>query len=303
MFIEPQQIINSRFGIGLVSTLGRVLPPRLGYGIARFAAGRIAARRDWKMVQAVRANQWVACGGKLEKEALDMIVRETFHTIARSTFDLYHYIHDQDALHRLIVIDPVMRQFIRRPAHAERGLMLVGLHLSNFDLIFQACCLQGLSALVLTIPELPGGYRLQYEMRRRSGMNLVPTSVGALRQAVEHLRAGGLVMTGIDRPIPKPRYRPLFFGQPASLPIHHVYLALKARVPVVLIATLLQPDGKYHILTSDPIEMLPHPDQHKRLLMNAESVLRVAEDFIRLAPQQWSMTLPVWPEVLDQVAN
>ena len=108
-------------------------------------------------------------------------------------------------------------------------------------------------------------------------------------------------MTGIDRPIPAPRVRPRFFGRPAALPMHHISLAVKARVPVMIIAPILQPDGKYHVLTSDLIEMDPHPDRATEEIRNAEKVLAIAERFIRQAPHQWSISLPVWPEALDLV--
>jgi lauroyl/myristoyl acyltransferase len=59
-----------------------------------------------------------------------------------------------------------------------------------------------------------------------------------------------------------------------------------------------QADGKNHIFTSDPIEIESHPDADTEILRNAEKVLSIAEDFIRQAPNQWSITLPVWPEEL-----
>ena len=72
-------------------------------------------------------------------------------------------------------------------------------------------------------------------------------------------------------------------------------------MPIIVFATLKQPDGKYHLLFSDPIEMQPHPDKHTEIILNAEAILQVAEGFIRQDPAQWSMTFPVWPDILDQV--
>jgi lauroyl/myristoyl acyltransferase len=39
------------------------------------------------------------------------------------------------------------------------------------------------------------------------------------------------------------------------------------------------------------------PDLKTAIEANAERVLVEAEKFIRLAPNQWSMFYPVWPEV------
>jgi len=301
MPIDLQPIINSPFGVSLASALGWGLPPWLGYPIADWIADRIAGRLDSKVVRAVRLNQWVARGESLEKAALDLAVQKTFRHSARSIYDLYHFIQKPQALERLVLLDPTIQHLTQRPEFEPRGLMIVGLHLSHFDLVLQWMGKQGLRPLVLTIPDPQGGRRLEYIMRKKTGMNLLPASVAALRQALRYLQQGGVVVTGIDRPIPQPEFRPLFFGRPASLPLHHIFLAIKARVPVRIIITRLRSDGKCQVAASDLIEMDTHFYDETNALRNAEKVLYIAESFIRQAPEQWSVSLPVWPEILDQV--
>ena len=303
MFVEAQKILTGRFGVEFASLLGRTIPAHPGHRLADFIADHLARRREWKIVRAVRANQWVVGGEKLEGEELNCAVRRTLRSTARSIFDLYHYIDNPTGISRLIVLNQTMQQWIQRPLYAEQGLVIAALHLSGFDLVLQACCEQGFQPLVLTIPQPQGGRRKEFERRQRRGMNLMPASLGALRQALRHLQAGGMVLTGIDRPSASSGRRPRFFGRPASLPTDHIWLALKARVPVIIATTIMQADGKYHVLTSDPIEMQPHPDHEEERIQNAQAVLGVAEGFIRMAPEQWTMTLPVWPEALTQVPD
>jgi KDO2-lipid IV(A) lauroyltransferase len=138
-------------------------------------------------------------------------------------------------------------------------------------------------------------------MRKKSGMNIVPASISAFRRVVKHLTQGGMVLTGMDRPIPDPKYCPLFFGYPASLPTHYVSLALQAHMPVVIMAAIRQENGEYHVLTSQLIEMERHPDHKVEILRNAETSLKRAEDFIRQAPEQWHVPLPVWPSLLERM--
>ncbi len=301
--MDIQRIINSSFGVSLVTALGRGLPPRLGHRLADFVAEQVAGQRGSKMVQAVRANQWVVRGCMPDGNALDRAVLETLRHSARSVFDLYHYIQNPEAARRLIVLDSTTQELVRRHEFDGRGLMVVGLHLSSFDLVLQWLCQQGMCPFVLTIPNPQGGRRMEFEMRKRTGMNLVPFSIGALRQALRHLQQGGVALTGIDRPLPEPGALPRFFGRPSALPIHHIFLATKARVPVVIMFTRLKADGKYHVYTSDLIEMDSHPDREQGALQNAEKVLSVAEQFIRQAPEQWSVSLPVWPGIMDQVPD
>jgi phosphatidylinositol dimannoside acyltransferase len=301
MSIDLQQLINSPIAVHLVSLLGRVIPPRLAYPVCDLIADRVASRRDSRVTQAVRVNQWMVRGANLEKEALDRVVWETFRNNARNLYDLYHYVENPEATYRILSLSATALGLVERPEIGDRGLVIVGLHLSNFDLALQSICRQGFKAIVLTIPNPQGGRRVEYEMRRRTGMNLVPASFRALRQAVKHLERGGMVLTGMDRPVPDPKTCPRFFGRTAPLPVHSVYLASKARVPVVVMAVLQQADGIYHLMASEPIEMEDHPDNGTEILRNAEKVLEQIEDFIRMAPQQWNMFLPVWPDMLEKV--
>jgi phosphatidylinositol dimannoside acyltransferase len=301
MTTNLQKILDSTLGIKLVSVLGQRVPPAVGYKLAALLAGLVARRRDSILVRAVRANQWVVSGESLHGQALDRAVQQTFDYAARSIYDLYHYGQNPQAAGKLVVLDETARQIAQRPEYDERGLVVVGVHLSSFDLVLQWMCLKGIRPLVLTIPDPKGGRRMEFEIRKRTGMNLVPASVGALRSAVQHLQRGGLVVTGIDRPIPNPPICPNFFGRPAALPVHHIFLAYKAQVPIMIMVSILQPDGKYHVLSSELIEMDLYADREAGVLRNAEQVLSIAEGYIRSAPNQWSISLPVWPQVLDLV--
>lgn len=301
MAFDFRQVVNSSLSLRLVSLLAQLFSPRLGYQIAYGLAEQIARRSNSDLVQAIRANQWVVNGEVLKGDALDRLVHKTLRNAARSLFDLYHYSHDFEATRRLIVFDASFDVIAQRPEFAERGLLIAGLHLSSFDLVLQWLSRDGLRPLVLTIPEPTRGRRMEYEIRKRTGMNLVPASVGALRQAVKYLQQGGMVLTGIDRPIEKPEVSPRFFGRPAALPTHHIFLAIKAHVPIVITVAYLQEDGKYHVFTSDLIEMDSCPNPKEAFLQNAEKVLAIAERFILRAPQQWSVPLPVWPQIVSQV--
>jgi len=108
-------------------------------------------------------------------------------------------------------------------------------------------------------------------------------------------------MTGIDHPAPENNPRPRFFGLPAALPTHYIYLALKAKVPVVVVGSRLEEDGKQHIYASTPIIMKPYPNRADELQFNAEKVLAVVEKFIQRDPQQWLISRPVWPGTVQDV--
>ncbi len=301
MTVEAQKFLDSQYGLDFAYFIGRYTPAHYGHWLADFAAGYISGRKTWKMVQAARLNQWVAHGEDLDRSALDAAVRQNFQNTARSIFDLYHYINNPRVISQIIDINSMAETFLHRPEFAERGLVVIGLHMSNFDFIGQVAGLSGVKAMFLGLAKMNPHYQKQLEMRKEKGLNFLPTTPGALRKAIRYLEQGGMVVTGVDRPDNSLPYRPRFFNHPAALPVHHIFLALQAHVPIMVGSVIWKPDGKYHVQFSDPVDMQPHPDRHVEITQNAEMILRISEGFIRQDPCQWAMTFPVWPDLMSQV--
>lgn len=178
--------------------------------------------------------------------------------------------------------------------------MVVMCHMGAFDLSVRAAVARGFEGFGLAMPRPGGGYQKQNEFRREAGVAAIPISRESIKEAVQHLRAGGVVVTGADRPLPDAVHRPNFLGRPASLPVHYVSLAMRANVPIVAIAYILEPDG-YHLYVSEEIEIVGRKNRRDTLAYNAERVLAVIGEFIHCAPQQWMMFYPVWPEALEEV--
>src|SRR5215211_3575220 len=276
---QPQQMINSPLAVRLVSFVARIIPPGVGYPLCDFIGDWIAARHTSMLTRAIRTNQWVVRGANLKNRELDRAVEVTFCSNARDIYTLYHNFQNPQTMQHMIVIHPAERELLARPEFADRGLVLVGLHLSNFDLVLQSICQQGFKGMVLTLPNPQGGRRVEYTMRRKIGMNMVPASVASLRQAVKHLERGGTVVTGLDHPMRDPKHCPKFFGYAASLPTHYISLALKANVPIVIMAATQREDGNYYVMSSEPIEMEHASDHGREIVRNAERVLKQAEAF------------------------
>ncbi len=299
--MKLQAIINSRGSLELALRMGRALPKGPGYRLADWIAGAIAMQRGAGIVQAVRANQWVVGGGALTPTQLDRLVRGTFRNTARCLYDFFHHLSDPDAIRRLVQVSPEFERVEARIREGNAGTLFVCPHLSNFDLAGHALGLRGMKIQVLSYPQPASGYREQNQIRSAAGLEMTPMSIQALRQAEERLRAGGVVLTGLDRPTSGSKYTPRFFGRPAALPVAHIRMALKVGVPIVAVAVRARCDGPYLLMASEPIPMVKNADLVQETVQNAEAVLRVIEAWIREAPDQWAMFYPVWPEALREI--
>jgi KDO2-lipid IV(A) lauroyltransferase len=299
-----QRMLNSRKAGIWALRISKFLSPAWGVQFSQLVADRIVLSRQLPLVRAIRLNRWVISGGQLAEAELDRAVRDNLRHLARSYYTLFHYIENPAALQKQVEFNQSLEDLIARSQEKKHGVVVAGLHLSNFDLVVQAAAWRGLRCITLTLPdgsENQEAVEWQQIFRRHSGMEVLPASLPDLRQAIRRLQAGETVLTGIDRPVKCAKYYPAFFGRPAHLPTHHIHLALAAGVPLMVFAARQRPDGLYQILSSEEIELQPYTDRQKELACNAERVLEVAASFIRQAPEQWSVTLPAWPEVFPEL--
>jgi len=304
MRISLETLFRSRTGLSLGLALCS-LPPAIGYPAARWIGRRLSARKHDPSVCAVRSNQWVVHSGNISAAELDKLVADTFQSTAISLYEFWHYLRDPQALINMVDFDPGFIACFERARQDKTGLLLVVPHISNFDLIGRTTVLIGYPLHVLSYPNPSGMYQGQNQLRELPGLTVTPMSIEALRLASDTLRSGGTVLTGIDRPLPNPdgKYMPRFFGKPASMPVFHVRLALKHKLPLYMVGGVRKPDGRYFVWASEPVEMIPHPDLVQETVQNAEAALEVAEDFIRKAKEQWAMFYPVWPEAMDKMPS
>ena len=301
MGLNLLDIINSRIAANLGLSVLQVMPKMMGTMLASFAADRIVARRDQPAVQAVRLNQWVAHNKDLSEAELDELVQLTFRNRARALFDLFHYMRNEKALYRMIDFGSDFDEMIKRNKRSVEGTVVIVIHSGAHELVGIAAGLHGMEGLGLTVTDQSGGYQWHDEMRAKSGITALPTNISSIKKATNYLKDGGTVITGMERPYPGSGYRPRFFGQPTSLPVHYIPLAIKANVPIVVVFVRRKNDGTYFIDRSDFIEMERFKDRREEICRNAERLLSQAEVLISKAPDQWAMFYPLWPEFLADV--
>jgi KDO2-lipid IV(A) lauroyltransferase len=305
MTASIDRLIYSSAGLWAVVSLAKAVPPTVGHAAADLIARWLASRKDSKLIRAARDNQAVIAGQTMSPASLEAAVQAVVRNAARAQYDLYHYVENQAAVKRMYTFDEACRVFLDRREFEGRGLILAALHTPGFDLGLRWLCRYQwkFNPMVLTIPNPEGGRQLEFEDRQKMGMQLIPGSAAGLHKAMRYLQQGGLVMTGIDHPVAECDPLPLFFGRPAALPTHHIFLALKAHAPIVVETSWLGEDGNYHVHASPPIEMERHANRQEELLRNAEKVLAAAEGFIHQEPRQWLMFLPVWPEARQDISR
>jgi KDO2-lipid IV(A) lauroyltransferase len=275
----------------------------MGYRLASSLGSFFSSMKSLDINEAVRLNQFVVNGQVNSPEELSEKNKQVLIHAGRCFIDLYQCFSNPDLIDDLVPFTPEMQEFIDL-SHQNQGYLVVAPHLSNFDLVALSLVQKGFTGKVLSFPNPGSGYQLQNEIRTSLGMDLVPLDTPNLeRDIIDYLKSGGIAATGIDRPIPgrKKRHYLNFFGHPSPLQAGYIQTALAADVPIIVVTGIMYPDGTYGFKYNGPIELKKHNNKLEEIKLNAEMILKVVEEYIKLAPEQWLMFYPVWPDFQQEV--
>ena len=294
--MKIQDILGSSPLVRLGMKLSRILPKRPMYALARFI-GWLGLKRRNNLFCAVRGNLAQVLGPGVDDHELDLLARDAVAHAGYTYFDMFRT-DTFDYVKGLIPIriDADDWSRVRDAFEDERGTVVVGPHTSNFDLAAQWFVAQGYGMQALSLSTPNKGTETVNRLREERGLLMTPIDPAALRMAIKRLRSGGIVLTGVDRPV-SPSDEPLpFFGAPARLPTGHVRLALQTDTPIVVAACTQDADGVYRIHLAGPIEMEKTGERAADTRHNAIRVLQIIEEIIRSNPSQWLMFWPVWSD-------
>ena len=281
--------------------IGKYLPRKTGTKFSIALGSFVNSFNSWDINRYVRNNQNIIHDGSLSPQELKEISKQVLTHAGRCYFDLYHYYNKPAKIEDLIPWTDTFAKLIDY-SRSKQGYMVVAPHLSNFDLVVARLVSGGFIGRVLSYPNPGSGYQLQNQIRESFGMDLRPLGDSKMEsEIVQYLKDGGMVATGVDRPVPsrKKRHYVHFFGKPSPLPLGYITTALAADVPILAVAAYMLPDGRYGLRMSDPIILEKQKNKLDSIILNAELVLKQLEKFIRLSPEQWLMYYPVWPDLLD----
>ncbi len=326
-----QRFLSSRLVTGAGMFLSKYVPPPVGYAIGDLIAGLI----NWlkpDVYWIVHANLRQVVGPQMDEKTLHRLARQVFHNNAHNVYDLWHLVSQgQEAICAAVHFPSDARTHLDQAIQRGKGMIIVGTHTGNFDLGVLALAAYGLEIQVLGLAAPPaGGFDLMDQMRAHAGVRLTSISVSALREAINRLRAGGVVLTGVDRPVGDTVLSPLvggsrrgvepsplvggswrgvepsplvggswrgvkFFGRLAPLPTGHIRLALKTDATILVASPYHDPQRGNVVRLSPPLEMVRTGDRDEDVRVNLRHVTAWLEKFIRARPEQWAMFVPVWP--------
>jgi KDO2-lipid IV(A) lauroyltransferase len=291
-----QDFFSTRLVTRLGLFLAKHMPRRVGYGSAQMTAHMIARRKP-EVYWTVRGNLRQIIGWDADKSVLDEMTHQVFAHAGQTYYDFFHAIgQPPEILAQAVHIPESLFMHINSGMAQGRGVLLLGMHMSNFDLVMLIFGAHGLPSQVLTVADPQAGFYVLNRLRVKAGFEVTPITPESLRAAVRRLRNGGLVITAGDRPVLKDRELITFFGRPAYLPLGPARLAMMSEATVLMGGCHYDSHDGYVLHITGPIEMVRTGDWRRDILANTRRLSTILEGYVRAHPEQWMMFYPLWPE-------
>jgi lauroyl/myristoyl acyltransferase len=296
--MDLQTFFNSKSATWSIMWLGRHLPRSTALVLVRLSTSLISRRTQSPLVRSIRLNQSVARDLPQDAPELDVVVRRVLYNAARGYYEIYNRIaQGREVVQESFTFGPDLFAMLRDARSTGRGIVVVAPHLGNLDLGLAGFAAEGYDIQAITYEAAPGGYQLQNRMREGSGYIITPADAEAAKMAFDRLRRGGIVLTGVDRPLPNGAKSVRFFGRPAPLPTGYIRLALSTD-SLFFVVWLESVNGGYVARAAGPIDLVRTGNRLRDAAVNAEKVLEIAEEKIRAQPDEWMMFHPVWPQLM-----
>ena len=294
--MRVQDLISSRPMTRLGLFIGRHMPRWLGYGLARIVSG-VIARRKPQIYWTVRANLRQILGPEADDATLHRMTHHVFYHAGQTYYDFFHAIdRPPHVIARAVHVPMDVVDRIKAEMARGRGVLLLATHMSNFDLAGLVAGTWGFPVQMLTLADPQAGFHILNHLRSRGGYEVTPITPESLRAAIRRLKRGGVVLTGVDRPIPEDRELIEFFGRPAYLPVGPVRLALMTDAAVFVGSCHYEPDRGYVLDATGPVEMVRTGNRRQDILTNTRRLAVIVEGYVRAHPDQWMMFHPFWPD-------
>jgi len=293
-----RDFITSRPVIQAGLFVGQYMPRQVGYGLAQIISRIIACRKP-QVYWTVRANLRQIVGSEVDGGVLHEMARQVFFHAGRTYYDFFHAIgQPPEVLIDAVQIPEAFIERIKSEMARGQGVLLLGTHMSNFDLAALALGAHGLHIQMLSVANPQAGFYVLNRLRADGGLEVTPITPESLRAAIRRLKSGGLVLTGMDFPIPQDRELIEVFGRPAYLPVGSVRMALMTGATVFMGGCHYEASDEGYVLEiTGPIEMVRTGDRWQTILTNTRQLAAILEGYVRAHPEQWMMFHPFWSEL------
>lgn len=275
--------------------LARILPEALAppvISVLQLAYGKLSKRR---MLMMRRHLQKVA--GPLGEKEIEVRMGRALALYARYWYETFR-LPSVPPPEILASFESEGEEFIESSLDRGKGLIVALPHLGNWDVA--GCYISQKYSPVLAVAEYlrpPRAFEHWKRTRERLGMRIVPLDGTAtpVREAMKHLRGGGIVGLVADRMIGTGGVEVEFFGEVTRVPAGPAALARRSGADLMPAGLYMLDGGRHLGILRPPVEISGGSDVQEDVAVATRALAREFEALIRRDPEQWHLFTPFWP--------
>lgn len=282
----------------LALRLGSWLVPRLPLAAA-YALATVLGRSAYYLFptprRAIRENLAHVLGRPAHSPMVTATARRSFEHDAKNWVDTLRIAHisDQDIV---AAVNVDGWDHLDTALSAGKGLILVSMHLGNFDLVGQVLIVRGHKLMVPVERMEPAPlFNFLVDLRRSKGLNAVPID-RAPREMLSTLKNGQILGIIGDRNLGGRGVRVDFFGRKATFPRAPLSLARHTGAPLLVGLAVRLPSNRFHGYITPPVPLVHSKSVEQDERENMSRIGAIMEDFVRRFPDQWLMFAPMWDD-------
>lgn len=277
------------------SWIGTRLPLRVAYTLARFV-GVVAYFASRNARHNIQGNLSVVLGLPASGWEVRRTALRAFQNNSMNWIDTLRLGDTSSGdIEQRVTVDGWDR--IEASLQQQSGLILIGMHLGNIDVVGQIIAARG---YVMTVPVEPLRPKRLFErtqrLRQKMGINAVPAGIAA-RPMLAALKRGEIVGMMCDRNISDSGLEVEFFGRKTVVSRGPAWLARRSRAPAVVGFGVRRGAEGFRGYVQGPLSIPQTENEDADVQAIAQTIMAMAEDNIRRYPEQWAMFSPVWSQI------
>jgi KDO2-lipid IV(A) lauroyltransferase len=186
------------------------------------------------------------------------------------------------------------REHLDQALAGGKGVLLLGGHIGNYDLLAVAVALQGYPLTIVSKSlRNKAVEKVWMSQRAASGLHIA-LHRNTLREIVKALRHNGAVGFVIDQHARTDAVVVDFFDRPAATLRSLATIAERTGAPVVPIVAIRQEDGSHEVTIGPPVPLEVVGDADANARHNTQRFTAILEAEIRRHPDQWTWMHRRW---------
>jgi len=247
---------------------------------------------------AIRANLARVLHMSPESREVKTKARQAFQNDAKNWIDTLRIsaVSDEDMINSVQVEG---WEHMEAAIRGGRGVIMVAMHLGNFDLVGQYMAIRG-GRLTIPVERMQPEQLFTFllELRGSKGINVVPIDQ-APRAMVKALKAGEIVAIMTDRNLAGHGIQVEFFGAETILPRAPVSLARHTGASLLVGGAVRVARGKFLGFVSAPVPIVQSGNAARDDRDSLRRLATIMEEYIGRFPEQWLMFTQLWDNRTD----